>query len=182
MAPVAKYLSTLALALMASALITPHLSGDAHHLREVSRNNIPIVARIPDGDDDTDDAPDDTSDSDGSDSGGDLGYMSGTQYGQGTFFDTGLGACGLVNDNSDHIAAVSVLLFNSYPGYNGLNPNNNPICGRQIIAHYEGKSTTVTVVDSCPGCALKDLDLTPTAFSDLADQDLGRINISWEWA
>lgn len=86
MAPVAKYFSTLALALMASALITPHLSGDAHHLREVSRNNIPIVARIPDGDDDTDDAPDDTSDSDGSDSGGDLGYMSGTQYGQGRWF------------------------------------------------------------------------------------------------
>jgi len=82
MAPVAKYLSTLALALTASALITPHLPRDVNHLREKSQNNLPIVARHPDWDDDTDD----TDDSDGSDSSGDLGYMNGTQYGQGTWF------------------------------------------------------------------------------------------------
>ncbi|KAL4077706.1 RlpA-like double-psi beta-barrel-protein domain-containing protein-containing protein [Scleroderma citrinum] len=170
-------LTLLAPAVIVSALSVSRFSHDVHQPRELSQNGLPIVRRIPDSDDGSVDP-----DSDGSDGGGDPGYLSGTQYGQGTFFNTGLGACGYVNSDSDHIAAVSVDLFNSYPGYDGVNPNNNPICGRQVIAHYEEKSTTVTIMDSCPGCALTDLDFTPTAFSDLANQDLGRINISWEWA
>ncbi|KAL4062210.1 RlpA-like double-psi beta-barrel-protein domain-containing protein-containing protein [Scleroderma yunnanense] len=108
-------------------------------------------------------------------------FMHGTQYGQGTFFNTGLGACGLINENSEHIAAVSNLLFDNYPGYDGGDSDGNPVCGRQVIAYYEGKSTVVTITDSCADCALTDLDFTPTAFSDLADQDIGRIDISWEW-
>ena len=52
----------------------------------------------------------------------------------GTYYATGLGACGITNTDSDYIAAVSHTLFDTYPGYNGVNPNNNPICGRKATA------------------------------------------------
>jgi hypothetical protein len=37
------------------------------------------------------------------------------------------------------------------------------------------------VVDKCPGCGSNDLDISPTAFSHLASQDLGRIKVDWEF-
>jgi len=111
--------------------------------------------------------------------GGDGG--SGTTYsGQGTYYGTGLGACGITNHDTDMIAAVSHLLFDSWPGATA-NPNDNPICGRKATAHYQGKSVTVTITDRCVGCKTYDLDFSPSAFSDLADQSLGRIDITWQW-
>jgi len=109
-------------------------------------------------------------------------YLSGTQTGDGTFFATGLGACGITNTASDHIVAVSELLFDSYPGYDGVNPNNNPVCGKKILATYEGKSVLVTVVDRCTGCSLTSLDFTTSAFDLLAEAALGRIHgMTWDW-
>lgn len=43
----------------------------------------------------------------------------------------GLGACGITNTNSDDIVALSMQLWDSWPGATA-NPNQNPICGRQI--------------------------------------------------
>jgi len=42
-------------------------------------------------------------------------YMIGTQSGQGTFYATGLGACGITNNDGQHICAVSHDLFDSFP-------------------------------------------------------------------
>jgi hypothetical protein len=42
-------------------------------------------------------------------------YMNGQQSGDGTYYSTGLGSCGLTNQDSDYIAAVSHLLFDTYP-------------------------------------------------------------------
>ncbi|TFK77026.1 hypothetical protein BDN72DRAFT_866830 [Pluteus cervinus] len=104
-------------------------------------------------------------------------YMTGTQTG-----DVGLGACGVTNSGTDRIAAVSKLLFDTYPGYTGGNPNTNPVCGRMISASYNGKSTTIMVTDRCEACAITDLDFSPTAFSDLADFSIGRIHgMTWNW-
>ncbi|ODV81682.1 uncharacterized protein CANTADRAFT_43283, partial [Suhomyces tanzawaensis NRRL Y-17324] len=100
-------------------------------------------------------------------------------HGEGTYYDTGMGACGGVSKDSDRIVAISQKVFNQYNVNN--NPNKNTLCGKQIEVSYEGKSTIVTVVDSCPGCAPDDLDLSPSAFSDIADKDLGRIKIDWKW-
>ncbi|KAJ2914863.1 hypothetical protein MD484_g5555, partial [Candolleomyces efflorescens] len=112
------------------------------------------------------------------------GFLAGTQSGQGTFYDTGLGACGRTNRDTDLIAAVSMHMFDNYPGYNGVNPNNNPICGKKIKASRGGASVTITVVDRCVGCALTDLDFSPTAFDALTagNRGLGRVQITWEWA
>ncbi|KAF8198919.1 expansin family protein [Pholiota molesta] len=109
-------------------------------------------------------------------------FLVGTQTGQGTFYATGLGACGITNTDTDHIAAVSHLLFDNFPGYNGVNPNENPLCGRTITATYQGKSVTVALTDRCTGCALTDLDFSPSAFNEIADFAVGRISgMTWVW-
>ncbi|KIK06919.1 hypothetical protein K443DRAFT_673811 [Laccaria amethystina LaAM-08-1] len=115
-------------------------------------------------------------------SGNQPSFMYGTQTGQGTFYATGLGSCGITNKDTDYIAAVSHLLYDQYPGYSGVNPNNNPICGRSITARYQGKSVTVAVTDRCEGCAITDLDFSPSAFNQLADFSVGRISgMTWTW-
>ncbi|WPK26611.1 hypothetical protein PUMCH_003969 [Australozyma saopauloensis] len=100
--------------------------------------------------------------------------------GQGTYYDTGLGACGIVNVDTDYIVALSHELFDQYTP--GGNPNRNTLCGRKINAQYQGKSVQVTVTDRCEACKYYDLDFSPSAFLQLADQSLGRIDITWDWA
>ncbi|KAL5535642.1 hypothetical protein ACEPAF_3736 [Sanghuangporus sanghuang] len=109
-------------------------------------------------------------------------FLVGTQTGQGTYYDIGLGACGITNSGDDRIAAVSHLLFDQFPGYDGVNPNSNPICSKSVTATYQGKSTTVSITDRCEGCALTDLDFSPSAFEDIADFSVGRLtDITWVW-
>jgi len=109
-------------------------------------------------------------------------FMVGIHVGQGTYYGTGLGACGITNNDNQPIVAVSHLLFDNYPGYNGANPNKNPVCGKKLTATYQGKSTTVTVMDRCVGCQLLDLDFSPSSFSQLANQAVGRISgMTWTW-
>ncbi|KAJ4471506.1 putative riboflavin aldehyde-forming enzyme [Lentinula aciculospora] len=104
-------------------------------------------------------------------------YSGGT--GQGTYYDTGLTSCGQTYTDSDLIVALSHLFYDSYPGATA-NPNNNPVCGKKLTAHYQGKSVSVTVADRCTGCAMYDLDFTPTAFQALADMSVGRISgVTW---
>ena len=49
-----------------------------------------------------------------------------------------------------------------------------------VVTAPSGNKVTVTVVDTCPGCAPGSVDLSPTAFQQLASLDVGRIHgISW---
>lgn len=108
--------------------------------------------------------------------------VAGTHSGDGTYYGTGLGACGITNSDSDYIAAVSHTLFDGFPGYNGVNPNSNPVCGKRATAHYNGKSVSFTVTDRCVGCAEWDLDFSPAAFSQLADESVGRLHgVTWSF-
>ncbi|EPT00594.1 hypothetical protein FOMPIDRAFT_1049626 [Fomitopsis schrenkii] len=110
-------------------------------------------------------------------------WLSGTQTGEATYYMTGLGACGIDNTDSDYIVAVSENLFDNYPGYTGTNPNNNPVCNKQITATYQDHSVTVTVTDRCVACATTDLDFSPSAFQDLADLSEGRLyGMTWVWS
>ncbi|KAG6819450.1 hypothetical protein H0H93_011799 [Arthromyces matolae] len=109
-------------------------------------------------------------------------FLVGTQTGQGTFYSTGLGACGITNTDSDYIAAVSWKLFDNFPGYNGVNPNDNPLCGKKVKVNYNGKTVTVALTDRCTGCDTTDLDFSPAAFDQLSEPSVGRIyNIQWDW-
>ncbi|KAK9467883.1 RlpA-like double-psi beta-barrel-protein domain-containing protein-containing protein [Lipomyces arxii] len=106
------------------------------------------------------------------------GSGSGTYSGDGTFYSTGLGSCGQTSTDSDFIVAISNQLMSaSSTG----NPNSNPLCGQTITAYRDGRSVTVTVVDTCMGCAEYDLDFSPAAFDVLGTPDEGRVPITWSW-
>ncbi|KAK4066041.1 uncharacterized protein Triagg1_8350 [Trichoderma aggressivum f. europaeum] len=89
-----------------------------------------------------------------------------------TWYNTGLGACGNVNNDGELVVAVSHSLYD----------REHP-CGRKIRVGYHDRSAVVTVVDRCAGCAENDLDLSPAAFrAAIGELDIGRITATWDWA
>nr|VWO98546.1 Ferric-chelate reductase [Ganoderma boninense] len=99
--------------------------------------------------------------------------------GDATYYTPGLGSCGHNNVATDFIVAVDHATITSFPGA-GANPNTNPMCGRKMRVTYGKKSVTVTVADTCPGCAVGSVDLTPTAFEKLAPLSVGRLHgVKW---
>jgi len=102
-----------------------------------------------------------------------------THSGDGTFTTFGLGSCGSTNNNNQLVVGVSTEFFNNFPG-GGSNPNDNPICGRQIQASFNHTTVTVEIVDTCVGCAEFDLNFSPAAFTKFAKESVGRIHgVSW---
>ncbi|KAF8879923.1 RlpA-like double-psi beta-barrel-protein domain-containing protein-containing protein [Infundibulicybe gibba] len=100
--------------------------------------------------------------------------------GQGTWYHTGLGACGFYSSESENIVALSQLLFDTYPGATG-NPNLNPVCGQQVQISANGKTIFARAVDRCESCAYNDLDLSPAAFGQLSPLGTGVITIEWDF-
>ncbi|KAG2200001.1 hypothetical protein INT47_000351 [Mucor saturninus] len=96
--------------------------------------------------------------------------------GDATYYGTGMGSCGHDSSDSDYIVALNYGQMN-----NGANPNNNPLCGKKITAKGPNGSVIVTIVDTCPGCAYGDLDLSPAAFAKIADMARGRVPITWSF-
>ncbi|KAK5050920.1 hypothetical protein LTR84_003479 [Exophiala bonariae] len=96
-----------------------------------------------------------------------------------TYYDPGLGACGVTSKDGDKIVAVSHLVFDAVSV--GTNPNANPLCGKKIRARRDNKSVDLTVVDRCTGCQPTDIDITMEVFATLADIDQGRVLVEWNW-
>ncbi|KAF9560367.1 hypothetical protein CPC08DRAFT_690172 [Agrocybe pediades] len=86
-------------------------------------------------------------------------------------FTSKLGACGHNNKETDLVVALSSIKY-----------ANGSHCGKNVKVHYKGKSVTVKIVDKCPGCSMNSIDLSPAAFKHLADESLGRIQVTWEFA
>ncbi|CAG8495659.1 10671_t:CDS:1 [Funneliformis caledonium] len=96
--------------------------------------------------------------------------------GSATYYEPGLGACGVFSSRLDLIIAVNAAQFGNTP-----NPNQNPICGKRVIINGPKGTITCRVVDRCPGCSFGDLDLSPTAFEKIANLDQGRVQITWDF-
>ncbi|KAI0399238.1 RlpA-like double-psi beta-barrel-protein domain-containing protein-containing protein [Xylaria palmicola] len=96
-----------------------------------------------------------------------------------TYYTPGLGACGVWNSEDDAIVALSWRLFDNYTP--GGNPNRNTLCGRRIQINLNGRSAVVKVADRCEGCQHDDLDVPVKVFSSLADPNVGRIKMTWNW-
>lgn len=98
-----------------------------------------------------------------------------------TYYDPGLGACGVTSANGDKIVAVSHIIFDKVQ--TGSNPNTNSLCGKKVRVKRLGGDVTVdlVVVDRCTGCQPDDLDMTEDTFSGLADVGLGRVKGEWSW-
>jgi len=100
--------------------------------------------------------------------------------GKATWTYQGLGACGTTATDDQIVTAVQAAYFDSYPGYNGQNPNKNPLCGKSVTATYQGKTVTAVVTDRSVGGSKYDLNFSPAAFSKLASTDDGVIyGVSW---
>lgn len=116
--------------------------------------------------------------------------------GEATFYQPGLGSCGIESTAKDMIAALNAPQMGS-----SGNPNSNKNCGQRIKVVGPKGSVTVKIVsfklsligilctysffllqtDTCPGCAKGDLDLSPAAFKKIADLDQGRVAITWSF-
>lgn len=108
---------------------------------------------------------------------------SGTEYsGDLTWYDVGLGACGLTSTSDEAIVAISQKIFDS-PDYATANPNLNPLCGKSVtIKGKNGQSYQAKVVDRCVGCAESDLDLSQDFFNTVTSNGDGRVSgMSWSW-
>ncbi|KAK6094969.1 hypothetical protein MT418_005233 [Batrachochytrium dendrobatidis] len=81
------------------------------------------------------------------------------------------GACGVGFTDNEFIAAVSQDLFKGF-----ADPS---FCGKKAKVTFKGKTITVVLIDSCPGCKPTSLDLSPVAFKALEDPDIGVIPIQW---
>ncbi|KAF8737898.1 hypothetical protein AX14_012269 [Amanita brunnescens Koide BX004] len=96
----------------------------------------------------------------------------GAYSGHGTWYNVGLGNCGQQNVDTDPIVAISKQLYDQNKASN---------CNQWVQISANGKSVYAMVRDSCPGCQLYDLDMSPKTFSGLADKSAGRIQISWQF-
>lgn len=103
-------------------------------------------------------------------------------YGEGTYYDCGLGSCGNTNTNDDYVVAMSKLRM---APLDGGNPNSNPMCGKKVRVYSDMAPDGVvfTVQDKCPGCPSKDdLDICSGPFlAKLGTEAQGRIKIWWHW-
>jgi len=91
-----------------------------------------------------------------------------------TFYEAGLGACGITNDGSvDHIVALA-------HDFMGEQSNGNPFCGKTVTINYGGTTVQATVQDKCMGCTGRDLDLSNAAFDALGiAESVGRTQADW---
>ncbi|ORZ41104.1 RlpA-like double-psi beta-barrel-protein domain-containing protein-containing protein [Catenaria anguillulae PL171] len=90
-----------------------------------------------------------------------------------THYDVGLGACGSTNSNAELVVALNAPQFGNVPG-------SSPWCGK-CIAVTNGKTTAVArVVDKCPGCPDRGLDMSPSLFQHFAELGAGVIDVTWQ--
>ncbi|KAJ6596332.1 RlpA-like double-psi beta-barrel-protein domain-containing protein-containing protein, partial [Mycena vulgaris] len=82
----------------------------------------------------------------------------------------GLGACGNPIQDGDLAVALSPDTFAA-----------GAHCGQSISVQFNGASLIATVVDLCPGCGPAGIDLTAGAFAQLANPDLGRVDMEWDF-
>jgi len=76
-------------------------------------------------------------------------------------------------------------MFDSTPGdlmigaMNAIDYAGSLVCGECLSLTGPGGTILIRIVDMCPGCLQGDIDLSPLAFSRIADTSLGRVPISW---
>ncbi|EST08301.1 RlpA-like double-psi beta-barrel domain protein [Kalmanozyma brasiliensis GHG001] len=108
-------------------------------------------------------------------------YTASPFSGRATFYNTGLGACGITNADNDPIVAISRDLFEQYNPSDG-NPNNNSLCGKKVEISWNGKKAYAFATDECPGCEKTSLDCSPGVFEQLDNKDKGVLDgISWRF-
>lgn len=91
-------------------------------------------------------------------------------HGKGTFFQPDQGACGKWNTAEDKIVALSADIY-----------QGGSHCFKGVRICHGSKCVGAKVADLCPGCHKTSLDMTPSLFDELADPEVGVIDIQWSF-
>ncbi|MEZ4447486.1 MAG: expansin EXLX1 family cellulose-binding protein [Polyangiaceae bacterium] len=94
-----------------------------------------------------------------------------TRSGEGTYYDfaDGSGNCGFPATPNDLM--VAAMNDTDYAG--------SAVCGSCVTIDGPSGSVTVRIVDRCPECPAGDIDLSPDAFSQIAELSAGHVPITW---
>lgn len=90
--------------------------------------------------------------------------------GKGTFFRPDQGACGAWNTVNDKIVALSADIY-----------QGGKHCFSSVRICHGSKCANAKVADLCPGCHHTSLDMSPSLFKELANPDVGVIDIQWSF-
>jgi expansin (peptidoglycan-binding protein) len=94
-----------------------------------------------------------------------------THSGDGTFYSFADGGGNCLFDPTPNDLMVGAMNQTDYAG--------SAICGACLSLTGPNAEIFIRVVDRCPECKPGDIDLSPFAFSKIADTALGRVHISW---
>ncbi|KAI8969299.1 RlpA-like double-psi beta-barrel-protein domain-containing protein-containing protein, partial [Mycotypha africana] len=83
----------------------------------------------------------------------------------------GIGSCGFQDTNDDQLVVALSKEVMSQGSY----------CGKQIKVTSKKGSVHLKVIDTCPGCARGDVDMSKAAFDKIGDYDKGHVDISWNF-
>jgi len=87
-----------------------------------------------------------------------------------SYYEAGLGACGIMNTASDFIVALNSAQFDS-----------GNYCFQRITINMRGKSAQAQITDRCPGCPYGGLDFSQGLFEYFASTAEGIIFGNWEF-
>ncbi|KAE8542096.1 hypothetical protein D1P53_001577 [Cryptococcus gattii VGV] len=102
-----------------------------------------------------------------------------TYSGQATYYSpsVGTGACGWQNTDQELVVALNAPQWDSTANHG---------CGQMVTItnSQNGQQQQAKIVDMCPGCAEGSLDMSPTLFGALNNNNLdaGVFPISWDFA
>ena len=92
--------------------------------------------------------------------------------GEATFYTFASGAGSCMFDSTPNDLMVGAM--------NDVDYGNSQVCGECVSLTGPNGIILIRIVDRCPGCLQGDIDLSPLAFSLIADTALGRVPISWK--
>jgi opacity protein-like surface antigen len=99
-----------------------------------------------------------------------------------TIYDNtgGFGACGTALYDTDMVVALSIDTWgaSTYDVMTGA--ATNPWCNQKITIEYNGNTVEATIMDMCPGCSGKDIDLSLAVWKKLTGLDeKTRLQADW---
>ncbi|KAJ1987506.1 hypothetical protein H4R33_002828 [Dimargaris cristalligena] len=89
-----------------------------------------------------------------------------------------LGSCGTWMPKGSFFAGI-----NTAQMANPANPNNNPKCDKHIRVRYGGKEVVLTIKDTCEGCQVGDIIISPAAVQILGSQimQINKTDVTWQY-
>lgn len=94
-----------------------------------------------------------------------------THSGDATYYNAnGTGACSFDVSTDLNIGAM-----------NAVDYGNSEVCGSCVELTGPKGNLTIKIVDLCPECKKGDIDLSQEAFTQIANLEEGRVDITWEY-